>query len=125
MIKKFIKNHLGIFINSIIIFVELFLFFLCLILKNDPYICEWWTRNISRGYQTVIGALTKYIPFSFMEMLIVSLVISTFIISKLKIDTKKLEELLIAVIENKVLNDREELINFISNFFQFFFYIKT
>ena len=79
MIKKFIKNHLGIFINSIIILVELFLFFLCLILRNDPYVCEWWTRNISRAYQTVIGALTKYIPFSFMEMLIVSLVVSTII----------------------------------------------
>lgn len=80
MVKKFIRHHLGIFINLIIIILELVIFITCAVLKTNPYICEWWSRTIARYYQVIVGSITKYIPFSFTEMLVVSLVISTIVL---------------------------------------------
>ena len=60
------------------------------IFQNNPNICEWWTRNISRGYQTFVGAIFKYLPFSFIEILILSAIgLLIFLIIRIIIDLTK------------------------------------
>lgn len=60
------------------------------IFQNDPNICEWWTRNIARGYQTFVGTIFKYLPFSFIEILILSAIgLLIFLIIRIIIDLTK------------------------------------
>lgn len=72
--KKLIKNNLSIFLRLIVI-VILVLFLIVLgIFQNFPDICEWWTRNISRLFQTSIGLIVKYFPISLMEVFYIALI---------------------------------------------------
>ena len=45
------------------------------LLSLNPYIAEWWTRTISRYYQTGIGFLLNVFPFSLVEIIAFSLII--------------------------------------------------
>ena len=72
--KKLIKENKSIFVRLVII-VSLIIFLIILgIFQNNPLICEWWTRNISRFFQTSAGFLFKYIPFSITELFVLSLI---------------------------------------------------
>lgn len=72
--KKLIKENKSIFIRLVII-VFLIIFLIVLgIFQNSPSISEWWTRNISRFFQTCSGFLLKYIPFSLTEIFVISLI---------------------------------------------------
>ena len=46
-------------------------------LKNDPYLAEWWTLNIGRGYTAFFGTINEKIPFSITEVIITLLVIAS------------------------------------------------
>lgn len=88
--KKFIKEHLTIVIRLALIVVLLILLIILTILQNNMAFCEWWTTTISRGYQTAVGAIFKYVPFSMTEIFFVSLVVFTiFLIVTLIIDFVK------------------------------------
>lgn len=72
--KKLIKENKSIFVRLVII-ISLIVFLIVLgIFQSNPLICEWWTRNISRFFQTTAGFIFKYIPFSITELFVLSLI---------------------------------------------------
>jgi hypothetical protein len=73
--KKFLKDNKKIVIRISILITLLVALLTLNIFQNNTQICEWWTRTISRFYQTGIGFMFKYIPFSMMEILVIVLVI--------------------------------------------------
>ena len=46
-----------------------------LIISSDKEMAENWTRNFIFIYQTFVGSLFKYLPFSMTEIVVVSLVV--------------------------------------------------
>lgn len=72
--KNWIKSNFVIFRRIIIILVLSFLLILLTIFQNSPDICEWWTRTFSRFFQTGIGFIIKWIPFSIVELCVLFLI---------------------------------------------------
>ena len=78
--KKFIRDNLSIVIRvGITLLLVIFLIVLNALQSNSAF-CEWWTVNISRFYQTTVGAIFKYIPFSMTEIFFVNLVLGTIVL---------------------------------------------
>lgn len=75
MEQMYFKKHLKLFIKLIVISFLLTLIVLFLVLKTNKDICEWWTRNFVQGYLNVFGHLTKYIPFSLTEIVMLGVII--------------------------------------------------
>lgn len=75
--KAFIKNHLSLVIRSAIILLLLIFLIVLIILKNNQAICEVWTQGFGRWYLTVFGTVTKWIPFSLSELVIITIAIFT------------------------------------------------
>lgn len=71
----YFKNHLKLFIKLIVISVLVTIFVLFLILKTNSDICEWWTTHFVNGYLNVFGHITKWIPFSLTEIVMVGVII--------------------------------------------------
>lgn len=62
-------------LNLIIILV--IFFFVLLILRKNPDICEWWTINISRNYENIMGKFASFFPFSLFEVWVISLILAS------------------------------------------------
>lgn len=45
------------------------------IISSFPEASEWWTKNISSIYITIIGSITNFIPFSLFEVTVIGLVL--------------------------------------------------
>ena len=69
------KKYKGITIKAILIVVLIIFTVILVILKSNRDICEAWTRSFARFYQSSIGTLFKWIPFSITEVLIVAMVV--------------------------------------------------
>lgn len=41
-------------------------------LRENPTVAEWWTSHIQAGWEKVVGTLTDWVPFSVLELFIVS-----------------------------------------------------
>ena len=54
----------------------LLLFILFIILKTNPAIAEYWSSTFTKHYILVIGAINKYIPISFTEILAIAYIIT-------------------------------------------------
>ena len=96
--KSKIRNNLGLFIKLCFVFVLVIFLIILLILKTNVDICENWTRTFSRFYQSVLGPIFKYVPFSLTEWIFVSIVVSSailLIISIVKLAKKKYKKSLI------------------------------
>lgn len=76
----FIKNNIAIFVKTIILLVLAVLIIVLSTLKNNPVVCEWFSRNIQRWYLFGMGKLTSNIPFSIMEIVTLVLIILTIIL---------------------------------------------
>ncbi len=72
----FIKKYKRIFIKLLVILIFLTFLITLIILKSNVDICETWTRSFSRFYQSTLGWVYKYIPFSLTEWLFIALLIS-------------------------------------------------
>lgn len=82
---KLIKNFTRIFVKICVILLLLLFLILLLILKNNQGVCEAWTRGFSRFYQSTLGYVFKYIPFSLTEWLVIGAVICAVILLTLSI----------------------------------------
>ena len=70
------RNYLTGIIVKLIFIVPLIIFLvLLLVLKKDPTFCENWTRWEARVYQSSIGLLFKWVPFSLTEVLALILIV--------------------------------------------------
>ena len=69
------KKYKGITIKAILIVLLVIFTVIFTILKTNSDICEAWTRGFERVYQSSIGMLFKWIPFSLTEVLVVTIVI--------------------------------------------------
>ena len=69
------KKYKGITIKAILIVLLVIFTVILTILKTNSDICEAWTRGFARVYQSTIGMLFKWIPFSLTEVLVVTIVI--------------------------------------------------
>ena len=69
------KKYKGIVIKSILIVLLIIFTVILVILKSNSDICEAWTRSFARGYQSTIGVLFKWIPFSITEVFFVTIFI--------------------------------------------------
>lgn len=60
-----------------LVLISIWVIFLIILilLKTNTAICEWWTRNPARWYETAIGSLFKWVPFSLTEVIVLMLVI--------------------------------------------------
>ena len=60
-----------------LVFLSVFVILLVvlILLKTNSEICEAWTRGFARYYETAIGSLFKWVPFSLTEVIIVLLVV--------------------------------------------------
>ena len=67
--KNFIKTHLKFSIKLIVLAFFILLFILFIILKINPDIAEFWSLTFVKHYVLVVGAINKYIPISFTEIL--------------------------------------------------------
>lgn len=70
-----IKKYRAISIKILLIILLVIFTIILIVLKSNVAICEAWTRSFARWYQSVFGHLFKYLPFSFTEVLVVSLFI--------------------------------------------------
>ena len=73
--KKWIKENFNIFSKVILLISIIFILIVLSLFQLNPNICEWLTRTISRFYQTGIGFIFKYIPFSIIELISIALII--------------------------------------------------
>jgi hypothetical protein len=78
--KKLIKNNLSIFIRLIILIVLIGFIITFTLLQTNTDFAEWWTRNISRFYQFIVGISVKHLSFSVTEIFFLLLVIGTVIL---------------------------------------------
>lgn len=69
------KKYKSITIKAILIVLLVIFTVILAILKTNSDICEAWTRGFARVYQSSIGVLFKWIPFSLTEVLVVTIVI--------------------------------------------------
>ena len=74
------KNHTGIIIKIASAVVFIIFLVIMIILKNNVQVCEAWTRGFARWYETGIGTLFKWVPFSLTELIVVGLVVSAVIL---------------------------------------------
>ena len=72
---KFIKGHPKLFIKLVVITLLLLILIIFLILKTNKDICEWWTTHFVKGYLNFFGHLTKWIPFSLTEIVMLGVII--------------------------------------------------
>jgi len=76
----------------LISFLSLFLimFIIALIVRTSPSACEWWSRNIERGFINVSSFFSSFLPFSLMEVYFISLIVGIIVLLVLLIiDFKK------------------------------------
>lgn len=73
--KKYLKEHKVILIQSIIFTLILIFFIILLILKTNSDICEAWTKSFARFYETAFGTLFKWIPFSLTEVFFLVIIV--------------------------------------------------
>ena len=59
----------------VFLLVFVILLVVLILLKTNTEICEAWTRGFARYYETAIGSLFKWVPFSLTEVIVVLLVI--------------------------------------------------
>ena len=71
----YFKKYLKLFIKLIVISVLVTIFILFLILKTNSDICEWWTTHFVSGYLNVFGHITKWIPFSLTEIVMIGVIV--------------------------------------------------
>ena len=69
------KKRPHIISQIVLILIWVIFLIILILLKTNSAICEWWTRNPARWYETAIGSLFKWVPFSLTEVIIVTLVI--------------------------------------------------
>ena len=70
------RNYLpGIIVKLVFIIPLIILLVLLLVSKTDPAFCENWTRWEARAYQSSVGLLFKWVPFSLTEVLALILII--------------------------------------------------
>jgi hypothetical protein len=55
------------------------LFIFLLFVMTQPILAEWWTIHIARRYHLIFARLFEWIPFSLMEILIVSWALISFL----------------------------------------------
>lgn len=77
--KELIKRNQSNFWKIIAILVWLIFLIVLIILKTNTAICEAWTKTFARWYETSIGFLFKWIPFSLTEIIIIGLFIGAFV----------------------------------------------
>lgn len=69
------KLRLAPFVLAAVLCLLLIPFLIMNALRTDPEIAEWWTRNIARGWELVIGTLSSILPISIFELLICLLIL--------------------------------------------------
>ena len=69
------KNHIDLIAKIVTLVVFIILLVVMIVLKSNVEICEAWTRGFARWYETAIGSLFKWVPFSLTEVIVVSLVV--------------------------------------------------
>ena len=74
------KKRPHIIAQLVLIAIWVIFLIILILLKTNTAICEWWTRNPARWYETTIGSLFKWVPFSLTEVIIVILVITGIIL---------------------------------------------
>lgn len=72
---KFIKGHLKLTIKLSIILLLVVILVLFLLLKMNKGIAEWWTTHFVKGYLNFFGHITKYVPFSITEIVMLGVII--------------------------------------------------
>ncbi len=69
--------------------------------RESEAVAEWWTTHVQAGWEKVIGTLTDWLPFSVLELFIVSgLIVGAFLLVRLFINlcTAKFKRILIGVL---------------------------
>ncbi|MCR4879613.1 MAG: DUF3810 domain-containing protein [Bacilli bacterium] len=78
---KFIRSHLKLSIKLLVILILLTILILFVILKTNQGISEWWTTHFVSWYLNFFGHLTKYIPFSLTEIVMIGVIILSIVFS--------------------------------------------
>ena len=76
---NFIKSHKKLSVKLAAILLLVIILVLFIVLKVNKDICEWWTTHFVKGYLNVFGHITKYIPFSITEFVMVGVIVLTII----------------------------------------------
>lgn len=72
---KFFRSHLKLCIKLIVIGLLLSVYIVFLILKSNKDVCEWWTSHFVKEYLNAFGHLTKWIPFSVTEIVMLGVIV--------------------------------------------------
>ena len=72
---KFIKSHLKLFIKLLVLTLLAVILVTFIILKNNKGICEWWTSHFVKAYLNAFGHMTKWIPFSVTEIVMLGVIV--------------------------------------------------
>ena len=72
---KFFKTHLKLCIKLIVIILLLSVLVLFILLKMNKDVCEWWTSHFVKAYLNFFGHITKWIPFSITEIVMLGVIV--------------------------------------------------
>ena len=72
---KFFKTHLKLCIKLIVIVLLLSVLVLFILLKMNKDVCEWWTSHFVKAYLNFFGHITKWIPFSITEIVMLGVIV--------------------------------------------------
>lgn len=72
---KFFKTHLKLCIKLIVIGLLLSVLILFILLKMNKDVCEWWTSHFVKAYLNFFGHITKWIPFSITEIVMLGVIV--------------------------------------------------
>ena len=75
-----VKNHRGIAIKAVLILLLVIFTVVLILLKSNTAVCEAWTRGFARWYESALGSMFMWIPFSITEVLVVTLVVIAIIL---------------------------------------------
>lgn len=73
---KLIKTHKGLSILIGLIIINVIFLIILFLLKTNSNICESWTVGFSRWYESTLGPIFKWLPFSYAEVLIIGCIIA-------------------------------------------------
>lgn len=72
---KFFKTHLKLCIKLIVISLLLSVLILFILLKMNKDVCEWWTSHFVKAYLNFFGHITKWVPFSITEIVMLGVIV--------------------------------------------------
>ena len=72
---SFLRKNLRLTIKLAVLALLFVILILFIILKTNKGICEWWTTHFVNAYLNALGHLTKNIPFSITEIVMIGVIV--------------------------------------------------